>query len=564
MSGRRRMFAIYILLALALAACSNAAGPTPTATAAPPVLPPSAQPPAPTRAPVRLAGPNVGTTMQWQDSSTLVYVPASQFSMGDGIDDRLEHAVSLSAFWINQTEVTNRMYSLCVSTGFCTSPVDTAASDALFNSADANHPVVGVNWQQARTYCQWAGGDLPTEAQWELAARGTAGRVYPWGNTTPNCNLANFGGCKEQTARVGSYLTGPSEFGALDMAGNAAEWVQDWYSPGYYETSPQQDPTGPESGSGRVWRGGGFSSTADELASSARFPLNPEMYRLDLGFRCVVATPVYTAPYCQMNAYNQGQPGLAVSVNNETCIAPEIELRGRFCERPGVGAASFDTDRAIESVDSDILECSLISDTRIHCSGPDNSTGQVTVCSQGCEQTASAANFPLELYCLTGYIAPVDNPAVCEYGPVAHDTSGCPPGIFCTPPIDQNAACPPGLYYDTAVNVCVPVESAPNTCLPGFAYNAQAQCCQSQIGNQYPGCAEGEYYDTLLGCKPLVITQEEIGCVTFSLDTALCPEKEHVCGDIRNQLKCNQTPGCRWQGDPDPNNKGECRPVTIE
>ena len=196
------------------------------------------------------SNPQLGDT--WTrptDGMVMVYVPGGTFMMGSDptvddnamSDEQPQHGVTLTGFWIDRTEVTNAMYRNCVTDGECFE--SRFANDSDYNGN--NYPVVGVSWYSADTYCKWAGGQLPTEAQWEYTARGTDGRLYPWGDDLPTCDLAQFRGCDGGTVSVGSFPDGSSWVGAMDMAGNGWEWVSDWYGP--YTTTAATNPTGPES-----------------------------------------------------------------------------------------------------------------------------------------------------------------------------------------------------------------------------------------------------------------------------------------------------------------------------
>ncbi len=161
------------------------------------------------------------------------------------------HQVYLDAFWIDQTEVTNVMYSKCVQDGKCNPPTSTKSytrADYSGNSQFDNYPVIFISWHDADTYCSWADRRLPTEAEWEKAARGTDARAYPWSNDPPNTDLLNYKHAFEDTTAVGQFPKGASPYGALDMAGNVWEWTADWYGETYYAVSPESNPSGPESG----------------------------------------------------------------------------------------------------------------------------------------------------------------------------------------------------------------------------------------------------------------------------------------------------------------------------
>jgi formylglycine-generating enzyme required for sulfatase activity len=248
---------------------------------------------------------------------TLVNVPAGPFLMGSESDEAdrdesPEHEVYLDAYWIGMTEVTNAQYAACEAAGVCAAPTTDETStlgsiDALvpknyyLDPEDADRPVIFVTWDDAVTFCGWAGLALPTEAQWEKAARGTDGRTYPWGEEI-GCINANYGDCEEGFALVGAHAEyGSSPYGVLDMGGNVAEWVADWYASNYYMTSPDNNPTGPESGRSRVTRGGYFDPvvgygyysyanwTPEKFARvTDRVNGNPAVGSWAIGFRCVV------------------------------------------------------------------------------------------------------------------------------------------------------------------------------------------------------------------------------------------------------------------------------------
>jgi len=221
-----------------------------------------------------------------------VFVPAGSFMIGseDGSDDeRPVHEVTLDTFWIDRTEVTNAQFAGCVAAGACRPPSDTSSytrTDYYGNDAFADYPVLYVSWNDASDFCAWAGGRLLTEAEWEYAARGPESRVYPWGTDAPSCELLNFSGCVGDTSEVGSYPDGASWIGALDMAGNVWEWVNDWYDSGYYGQSSDANPSGPPSGEYRVLRGGAWAYYVINARSSIRYGSLPVNRGYGIGFRC--------------------------------------------------------------------------------------------------------------------------------------------------------------------------------------------------------------------------------------------------------------------------------------
>ena len=224
---------------------------------------------------------------------SMVLVPRGKFILGSNIGNFTEqpvHEVELDAFYMDIYEVTNSAYKACVDAGECTPPGLNALGGFLTSYYDdpqySEYPVVYVNWFQARSYCAWRGAQLPTEAQWEKAARGTDGLTYPWGPYI-TCNRANYGGCVNLTSAVGSFPEGASPYGVYDLAGNVWEWVADWYSDTYYQTSPfPSDPLGPAEGLFRGLRGGSFVDDENAQRSFFRHRELPEQFNWNIGFRC--------------------------------------------------------------------------------------------------------------------------------------------------------------------------------------------------------------------------------------------------------------------------------------
>ena len=244
----------------------------------------------------------------------MVYVPAGTFMMGSADDDpnadpdeKPLHAVTLDAFWMDRTEVSNDQYRICVESGVCLAPIACDWGDPTFEDASkSDHPVACVDWSAAADYCAWVEARLPTEAEWEYAARGIEQSAFPWGNTF-DCRRGNFddeteidegtvgggAGCDgyDLAAPVGSFPAGESWCGVLDMTGNVWEWNSDWLATDYYDRSPTSNPAGPSSGDYRVVRGGGWFNIEDDLRVAHRGCNIPGFRTSDLGFRCVSDNP---------------------------------------------------------------------------------------------------------------------------------------------------------------------------------------------------------------------------------------------------------------------------------
>ena len=239
-------------------------------------------PPTPTATPTATPMPVEITD---SEGITMRSVPAGEFTMGTESFGE-NHQVTLDAYFIDQYEVTNTAYKRCVDAGKCLPPIANEKS-YYENSEFADYPVTYVDWGMAKTYCEWRGARLPTEAEWEKAARGTDRRTYPWGEDI-SCDKANYGDelCVGDLSKVGSYEGGKSPYGLYDMTGNALEWVNDWYSETYYKSSPLSNPLGPASGQYRSVRGGSWYYSDTLVTSSYRYWYDPAYNNDEIGFRC--------------------------------------------------------------------------------------------------------------------------------------------------------------------------------------------------------------------------------------------------------------------------------------
>lgn len=487
----------------------------PPATEVPATEAPSTEIPAdlptelpPTLEPINLAGPpmQVGSTFQYVDGSILVAVPAGEFIMGHGRDDNPEHMVYLDDFWIYRAPVTNQQYAFCVNSGNCAIP-DLGENTAYGNPYRANDPVVGVNWDQAASYCSLVGARLPTEAEWEKAARGPDGNIYPWGNLAPACDLLNAAQCVNKTTDVTTYPQGSSFYEAFDMAGNVFEWVADWYNPTYYVEAPTDNPPGPETGERRSVRSSGFNSAYFETEAARRFKSRPTNHRDDLGFRCVVDDPLHFAPFCeQVVVYGRNAGSSSPGAGSVSVTCPTLSIsQAQWCGS---------NNTPLTNVTFSAIPASTI--MSIHPGSCVDQGGNLYLCDSA------------------------DAISVCA---------------DCTLTANINPNCPPG--YTQAGNTCQVDQGYPGECLPGFNYDPDTECCTATTGAgaSFPLCPIGTYFANPPGaCVPIPTAGNvcENDTVSFKSCTSSggggCQPPVDGCGNFTwdSKLCCcvSRTGGC--------------------
>jgi len=227
------------------------------------------------------------------DGAASILIPAGMFMMGEPKSEIPQHEVYLGAYYIDKFEITNDQYWKCINDGQCDPPQSFASqtsSNYFENPKFGKHPVIKVTWFDALAYCTWAGRRLPTEAEWEKAARwdpaADKSYRYPWGNGPPDEQHANFNQLVGDTTPTGVYDAGRSPAGLYDMAGNVWEWVSDWYATDTFSDAPQENPVGPQNGYYKVMRGGSWISDGQEIYATIRKKYAPQESRYDMGFRC--------------------------------------------------------------------------------------------------------------------------------------------------------------------------------------------------------------------------------------------------------------------------------------
>ncbi len=497
----------WLVFIALLAACAPPSTPVPVTLTAPA--------PTPTIVPLDLSVPmEVGSSTIYTDGTTLVAVPNGPFVMGHGQADNPEHTVTLSDFWLYATKVTNAQYALCEAQGRCTTP-DATDNPNYADFSNRNEPVIGVTYDQALAYCNYMNAGLPTEAQWEKAARGPDDSLYPWGAAEPACDLLNFNNCVKEPTDVTKYVKGKSYYGALDMEGNAYEWVADWYDPLYYKDSPPGDPQGPDSGRARVYRSSGYRSNAIQVLAYARNFASPGVHRSDLGFRCAVKDTTYFAPACQLASVVSASQMASLTVD---CPNISIDVQVSACRYGGTAVVTFNDD---------------------HPRDPNASFGGIVGCSL---LSGTPGSFPLSYQCRRASIAVLSTS--CTYADPGGSLSA--------------AACPDHYTLDTDTGACQWDGSRTPSleCPTGDFFDPIHHCCMISSGNlaDSPVCPVGtvfteasvdHYYCLPEGSAVIVPVQEE------SVNPPVCPGACALSADTcsqRNLVFCSTTCSCLTVG----------------
>lgn len=508
-----------------------------------------------------IGGPRAGTPVLWFDGATMRYIPGGDFDMGGGGDDAPVHDVSLPPYWMYETKVTKRMYARCVAAGVCTPPTDPEFGNTVFD----DYPVVGVNHKQASAYCAWIGLRLPSEAEWELAARGPYNYTYPWGNEDPRCELGNFDNCKGHLTAVTAYPDGASYYGMLDMAGNAYEWVADWYSADYYALGPELNPLGPLTGTDRSVRGSAYYTPVENLASAVRSYAPPDYAGLDIGFRCAMSetgpTGAIYPPVCEVGSYvpDYTRPGLGDPTQGGGLAGP-APLR----PLSGPSLSRVPTATTVPGT-----ECVGVGQVSVGgwCEGVVGSgdyAGITVNVPPGTEGAGWTVTLPdgRQLKCAP---VPGTTGVIACTGPLRQNTEYvltiCGPGGDCIPGTTGGGSpCPPGAYYDTAQQACY--------CRQGQYNPNTGQCEGGTTGDTptpvpyaypylipyspfefYPGIPIGRLPPNEPQCPPGYVLDEKTGACVYDPQT---PES----GDCPPLYTAVVAPGYNCAPVPNPN--GDC------
>lgn len=447
-----------------------------------------------------------GTAMKWFDDGYIVFVPAGEVSLGDiEYENNQVYSLFVDDFWIYMFKVTNGQYSHCVATGTCTPPAGEEPYPDFEDPNIKDQPVIGVTWEQAQTYCEWMNGRLPSKAEWEKAARGPQAYTYPWGEEDPDCDLLNYGECENpDLSVVYEYPEGRSYYQAFDLAGNTYEWVFDLYEDDFVSQLPGEEPYDPPNGTERSVRGSSYSSAEEMIPSAQLFYLEPEKYRTDLGFRCVLgeAVPKSFANPCIQTAFLPGDsapwdpapdpdenelPGL-----QELKCNPEKDVHWtQYCANQSMQQGGFDmtimglnnSDAYLNSWSSNQgVACIDNGNNTVGCFGPEGAAVDLEVCASCTPQIGWISG---QFTCDSCYALEDTNPPTCVY-------TGSPPA--------PGGTCPCGYIYDQVNDICLKIVMQTDDCPAGYDYDANTDCCVASFAG--PSQGPGQLSNAYLVCPP--------------------------------------------------------------
>jgi len=581
-----RVLYLCILFLLILSAC----GPDDAIIEMPPEDTPVPEVAAPTDAPEEAVEADLenmlaaGTAMKWYDDGYIVFVPSGEVTLGDSAyENNPVQSVFVDDYWIYMFKVTNGQYRHCVATGTCTLPAMEPPYPDIDDLALKDQPVIGVTWEQAETYCEWMNGKLPSKAEWEKATRGPDAYTYPWGEEDPDCDLLNYGDCENPAiSEVYEYPEGRSFYQAFDLAGNTYEWVFDLYGDDFISQLPGEEPAGPPDGTERSVRGSSYMSEEELIPSAQLFYLEPEKYRMDLGFRCVLgeAEPKAFANPCVQTAFVPGNPAPwepaptydpndLPDLKEPTCN-PQKELDwSYYCIDVQTQTGGLDlwitglngSDAYLQSYSSNGSVYCEEANGKIGCWGPESTAVSFEICASCTPMVAlNSVNFG----CDSCYALTQTDPLTCVY-----DGSQPAPG----------GTCPAGYVYDLVNDICVKQVADSDECPDGYEYNPDTDCCVASFAG--PDTGPGQLGDSYLVCPPgygnvqLVGESSQQGqsfatCTYFvhaTSDTESCEVVNNALGMCEDAPKCSN-PGshtskssceaalCKWERSIDPASGG--------